>query len=233
MRLYTSLLLGLLLLAGLSSCYDEPEFAMEPRLTGFDGEGIRFVDVPDDIRDSLIVRVAFQDGDGDLGLAINEVQPVYTQQYIYQTDNSGDLIRFDSQNDDFNCVDWKPPPTYINQDTIRDTLRVVLNPFYFNFEIDLFIKNNGVFEEYDLLRERCRPRLGGRFPRFKDDFTNVKPLEGVIEYGIASPSLLLLFRNDTLKIGVRVIDRGLNVSNTIESQPFVLKSDGDIFVEDQ
>ncbi len=234
MKFYTTLLFSLLFLMGISSCYDEPDFPMEPRLLGFDGEnGIRFVDVPNTIADSLIIRVSFQDGDGNLGLSSNEISPVLREQYIYITDNSGDFIVYDPQvHGEFNCADWKTPPTYIAQDTIRDTIRADINPYYYNFEVDLFVKESGVFEEYDLLIERCRARLGGRFPRFKEDFSNTKPLEGIIEYGFASPGLVNLFRNDTLKIAVRIIDRALNVSNTIESRAFVLSGEGDIFVED-
>lgn len=233
MKFYTSLLFSFLITLGLVSCYDEPDFPMEPRLLGFDGEqGIRFVDVPNTIADSLIIRVSFQDGDGDLGVASNEVSPVLREQYIYITDNNGDLVTYDQERDgEFDCAQWKVPPTYIGQDTIRDTVRADINPYYYNFEVDLFVKRDGSFEEFDLLRERCRARLGGRFPPFKEDWSNTKPLEGVIQYGFASPGLVNLFRNDTLKIQVRIKDRSLNVSNTIESRAFVLKGEGNIFVE--
>ena len=233
MKVYTSLLFSFLLLLGLVSCYEEPEFPMEPRLLRFDGvNGIRFVDVPNTIADSLIIRVVFQDGNGDLGVASNEASPVLREQFIYITDGTGDFIVYDQQRDgDFDCSLWKLPPTFIGQDTIRDTVRVDRNPFYYNFEIDLFVKEEGSFQEYDLLAERCRAPLGGRFPPFKDDWSNTKPLEGVIEYGFASPGLVNLFRNDTLKIQVRIKDRSLNVSNTVESRAFVLRGEGDIFVE--
>jgi len=233
MKFYTSLLFSFLIALGLVSCYDEPDFPMEPRLLGFDGEnGINFVDVPNTIADSLIIRVAFEDGNGDLGVASNEVSPVLREQYIYVPGPSGDFIFYDQEEyGEFNCAEWKVPPTYIGQDTIRDTVRADINPFYYNFEVDLFVKRNGSFSEYDLLIEQCRPRLGGRFPPFKDDWSNTKPLEGVIEYGFASPGLVSQFRNDTLKIQVRIKDRSLNVSNTIESRAFILNGDESVFVE--
>lgn len=233
MKFYTSLLFSFLLSLGLVSCYDEPDFPLEPRLLGFDpGNEIQFVDVPNTIADSLILRVSFQDGDGDLGVSNNENTPILSEEYIYIPDNSGDFIVYDPDiNGAFDCADWKVPPTYFGQDTIRDTIRADRNPYYYNFEVDLFVKRNGSFREYDLLEEQCRARLGGRFPPFKEDWSNTKPLEGIIEYGFASPGLVSLFRNDTLKVQVRIKDRALNVSNTIESRAFVLRGDGNIFVE--
>lgn len=65
--------------------------------------------------------------------------------------------------------------------------------------------------------------LGGRFHRLKDDFSNNKPLKGILEYKQASSGILPLFRNDTLKIRVQIRDRALHESNIIESEPFTLR----------
>ncbi|WPP49925.1 hypothetical protein [Catalinimonas niigatensis] len=236
MKYYTSFLFAFVFLLGLSSCYDEPEFALEPYLVGFDGDnGIRFVDVPNTIADSLIIRVEFQDGNGDLGLVSNESDPVLREQYIFYLDDSGDYIRYNAEVDAVNgrldCTKF----AYFNvigRDTIQDTIRVDINPYYFNFDVGLYVKEDGEFQEYDFLKELCRPRLGGRFTHLKEDFNNTKPLEGIIEYGIASTGLVTLFRNDTLKLTVKIRDRAKNESNVIESRPFVLRSEGSIYADE-
>lgn len=62
---------GLSLFAGLvvlvSSCFNPPEFAVEPSI---EFEDIYFADAPDGSgkTDSLVVSINFKDGDGDLGL---------------------------------------------------------------------------------------------------------------------------------------------------------------------
>lgn len=233
MKYKSLLLLVFVALLGLSSCYEEPNFPMEPRLVGFDGDnGIRFVDVPNTVADSLIIRVEFQDGNGDLGLISDEPNPILREPFFIPLDEDGDYHYYDAEVDgEYDCTVF----AFVNvvgRDTIRDTIEVERNPFYSNFDIDIFRKIDGEFQEYDLLRELCRAPLGGRFPPLKEDFSNTKPLEGIIEYGIASAGLQSLFRNDTLMLAVQIKDRALNISNTIESRPFVLRSEGSIYVDE-
>ena len=54
-------------------CYDAPYFPEEPAISF---NQIEFVEV-DGAADSLILTFNFEDGDGDLGLAIDEVYPPY------------------------------------------------------------------------------------------------------------------------------------------------------------
>lgn len=234
MKYYSFLLLGFAFLLGLSSCYEEPDFALEPYLVGFDGEnGIRFVDVPNTVADSLIIRVQFQDGNGDLGLISDEPSPILREPFFIPVDENGDYYYYDPQVDgEYDCTTY----AFVNvvgRDTIRDTVLVERNPYYSNFDIGIYVKEDGAFQEYDLLKELCRSRLGGRFPPLKEDFSNTKPLEGVIQYGIASAGLQSLFRNDTLKLTVQIKDRSLNVSNVIESRPFILRSEGSIYADEE
>ncbi len=233
MKFYAPLLLVFMFLLGLSSCYQEPDFTMEPRLIGFDGNGlgIRFVDVPNTIADSLIIRVKFEDGDGNLGVQDDEPDPFLREEYAFPRDDAGNYIYYDSRVDgEYDCTQFSYFNT-VGRDTIRDTIRVIRNPYFYNFEVELYVKEDGVFEEYNLLEEDCRAPLGGRFFPLKDDFSNTKPLEGIIEHRFVSPGLVSKFRNDTLKISVRIRDRALNESNVVESCPFVLVGDRSIFVE--
>jgi hypothetical protein len=225
MKHYLLFLLFSFSVLGLSSCYEEPDFPMEPRLVGFDGpigEGIRYVDVPETQADSLIFRIRFEDGDGNLGISANESNPLFSQPIFYPADNEGDFIRFDPAVHDFDCRDWDFV-TIVGLDTINDTVRIEFNPNYYNFEVELYVKEENGFELFDFRGPPlCRQPLGGQFPPLKDNFENTKPLEGVIQYGFRSIALINLFRNDTLKVAVRIKDRDLNVSNTIESEPFTL-----------
>lgn len=232
MNYYTFLLFAFVLLFGLNSCYEEPELALELRLLDFDGDnGIRFVEVDNGL-DSLIVRVKFQDGNGDLGLFDNESDPRF-REYDLEPDEQGNYIRYDSDiHGAYDCTQFREPPIYIGQDVILDTLRVKYNPHYYNFDVVFLIKDGEEFQEYDWRKERCTAPLGGRFAPLKEDFDNSKPLEGVIQYGFGSAGIKNFFRNRTVKMKVRIRDRALNESNMIESRVFVLVDEGIVYVED-
>ena len=211
---------------GLSACYDEPEYPDAPTITNIDD--IYFVDVPSGF-DTLVVRVYFQDGDGDLGLTAREGE--FFDPYRLIRDSNGDPIKYDPANPDlppFNCNEYVFPagnnPLVIEGDTIVDTVRAELNPLVRNFELAIFTREeNGEYQEVDFGDPSiCRAPLGGRFPPLKDDFSNTKPLEGIIQF--SAPSLVYrpLFRNDSLKIGVLIRDRAGHESNLAISEPFVL-----------
>ena len=69
----------------LLGCYDAPYLSDEPAISF---NLIEFV-VVDGAADSLILTFNFEDGDGDLGLAIDEVYPPYhTFNYVVQEDDS-------------------------------------------------------------------------------------------------------------------------------------------------
>lgn len=234
MKCYPSFLLAFTFLLGLNSCYDQPEFDLAPHLEGFDGDnGIRFIDVPNTVVDSLIIRVRFQDGNGDLGLYSNESDSLLREEFFLDVDEIGEYIRYDATiHGAYDCTQFKEPPIYIGQDTIMDTLQVQYNPYYYNFDVNFLIKDGGVFQEYDWRSDRCTAPLGGRFSPLKEDFDNTKPLEGVIQYGFGSAGIKSFFRNDTVKMRVKIRDRALNESNEIESRAFVLVDEGVVYVED-
>lgn len=230
MKLYRSLPLYVLLLIvfALSSCLEEPEFPAEPRLVGI--ESIIFEENPEPgAADTLSIRVEFEDGDGDLGLLGSgaDVEPPYHEIDIVEGPD-GYPIRYDAKiHGAFNCKDYYPVnDTAIVIDNwileLGDTVLIEYNKFGRNFDIQLLIKEQEEFVEYDF-RARCVAPLGGRFMPLKDDFSNKKPLKGILEYKAVSSALLLLFRNDTLKVRVQIRDRALNESNVVESKAFTLR----------
>ncbi len=217
------------LIMGLAACVDEGEFSDIPEITAI--EEIYFVDV-DGGSDSLVISVAFTDGDGDLGISARESEFITPFEIV--RDNQGEPIKFDPANPNnppFNCCDWATPsglnPIIVGTDTIFDTIQVIQNPFVRNFEVTIFRREeDGVFREVDFCNPQvsgCRPPLGGRFPPLKDDFSNDKPRVGTITHFAQSLVFKPLFRNDSIKIGVVIRDRSGNESDMfITEDAFVL-----------
>ena len=81
---------------------------------------------------------------------------------------------------------------------------------------------NGKWVLYDPRQEpTCGPNYWGRVFELNTQ-GDERPLEGIIKYSILS-GFRLLFRNDTLKIQVRIQDRALNRSNIVETEPFLIQ----------
>ena len=213
-----------------TGCFEEPNFGIVPQLTGIE---VYFKDMPK-LSDSLIVRVEFEDGDGDLGIRGNE-DGFFRYELVPNPDTGGPWI-YDRSNPDprlppiefqgrLDCRNYQvfdlTPTDTVNK---RDTVRASYNEDYYNFSITLYTLEDGQYQEVDLLAE-CSTPLGGRFPPLKkaEELNNEKPLTGNIRYGITSPTLLSRFRNDTLKIEVTIRDRALHVSNVISLQDFTLR----------
>mgnify|MGYP001026888526 CR=1 FL=1 len=210
---------------GLSACIDEPEFSDVPAVTNI--EEIYFVD--GDRFDSLVIKVAFEDGDGDLGLDAREED--FIRPFSVVRDSDGNPVIFDPVTSEipFNCCDFETPteltPIVVGTDSIFDTVRVVQNPFVRNFEVTIFNRqSDGTYQAVDFCDpDICRTPLGGRFPPLKDDFSDDKPRVGTITHFAQSVVLKPLFRNDSIKIGVVIRDRAGNESNMfVTEDAFVL-----------
>ena len=214
------LLVGISL--AVSSCFPEPDFAdkPEPSLTGFDG--IYYKELGS--FDSLVIRVKFQDGDGDYGVYPGEEGALY----FPVLNNDGSFQYFDPNDPTqprFNCRDYTFVPAINPNDSTdqEDTVRAVYNEDYYNFAVTLYTKRgNESFQEVDFVSD-CAPRLGGRFFSLKDneDIGNGKPLEGALQYGIVDNFDRYL--NDSLKIEVQIRDQANHLSNILESIPFTLE----------
>lgn len=220
-----TLLLSLVVILVFTGCYDEPDYPLTPRLTGID---VYFKDMPS-LSDSLVIRVDFEDGDGDLGLYTDENQ-VFGPFEPQLDPSTGEFLVYDSENPDprlppYDCrtyLDFDPTPLDTVDD--RDTILVEYNEEYYNFSITLYQLIDGQYEEYDLRSPPlCSAPLGGRFIPLKDDFDNKKPLKGTIQYGTESALFSTLFINDTLKIDVAIRDRAGNMSNVISKEGFTLR----------
>jgi len=226
MKVQRSLLFIGMLTFCLGGCYQVPEFEVVPSIA------LKSVDFKrGEVFDTLIVRVKFQDGDGDLGLSGRETDPPY-HDYDFQPNlSTGEPCRFSDRFNtadcpglpsEFNCVDYQKPPIRIDEELVNDTLFVKRNENQNNFILDIMTKENGQFEVFDFRKEFCVASLSGRFPRLRDNINAAGPLEGVIEFKAPSSAYFALFRNDTLKLRMYIKDRALHNSNIVESEAFTL-----------
>ena len=205
----------------LTACLEAPEFGDSPRLTGID---VYFREV-DRQPDSLVVRVDFEDGDGDLGVSGRENN---ADDYIpIPNPDDGGFWFFDPDDQrlpPFNCRQFTDIDLNLTDGVVNlDTIRADYNEAYYNYSITLYTKVNGQYEEYDFLLQReCSPPLGGRFPPLRDDFSVDRPLKGVIQWGSVG-FYKSQFRNDTLRIDVTIRDRAGNVSNVVTKEDFTLE----------
>lgn len=233
----------------LLSCFDPPEYSNIPKI---EFEKVTFIDQSDNtLPDSLIVIIRFMDGDGDLGLDANNPSdtlfPYQTRTFFDTIPNSPVGYYFPQGPDNFyityktkrtnpnydtlppfskpyNCVNWEVL-TFNNQ---VDTFYFQNNPYHHNIRVDYLVKNNdGTFTEFDWTTEFSYPLCGitfdGRFPVLSRDLSRAAALDGKIRYGMTSTGFNVLFNIKTLKLRITIIDRALNVSNTVETPEFTLQ----------
>jgi hypothetical protein len=85
MTMFRRLLITVFCGVGIVSCFDPPVYPVEPEIVF---KSLNFVEVPDlntgeVTADSLILVVRFKDGDGNLGLSPNEIDPPYNDRWYY------------------------------------------------------------------------------------------------------------------------------------------------------
>lgn len=229
------------MLLGAAACYQAPEFPLEPEISFND---IQFYDTPQ--QDSLVVTLNFQDGDGDLGLGGDENDMPYNP-FFFVENGSGGLLMLNSNDTmppytpPYSCVNYKVGKIsgnrfvpYLTSDYEAsfpeqepDTLYTRPNPFADNFIVDFMVKENGSFTHFSWISapsSGCGESQNGRFmPLFDPEMAN-KPLSGTLTYTMENYGFVPYFRNDTLKLRIRIIDRALNISNIIETPEFTLES---------
>lgn len=239
MRLIRGLLLFLIVAAGMSACFDPPEYPVQPQIEFESIEFKEFGSGFDSETDSLILVISFKDGDGDLGLDPSEQgcisETICYNNKFYSKKEDGNLVTYKDKRTNpkfsslpdfikpFNCINWEVR----NDNNKIDTLYFELNPDHYNITVDFLVKNpsNGTFEEFDWTKEFTYPNCGisfdGRFPiLFKDKPGS--PLEGNLKYSMGSLGFKALFSIKTLKLRIQIKDRALNKSNIIETPEFTL-----------
>jgi len=232
-RTLYSLGIAVLLTALLASCYRPPEFANEPSITF---NSVEFKDLPPTSSDglpqadTLVITLNFRDGDGNLGLGRDDNDPPYQPLFFFFNPETGGPIQAGDSDTlppvewPFICTNWVQNPT-IGDQVLEGTFYVRPNPGFNNIFVEYLVKQpDGSYEEFDwvLIRENeCGISMDGRFPLLSDQ-DNERPIEGTLRYAMPSTGFSTLFFGDSLKLRVRIQDRDLNMSNTIETPDFTL-----------
>jgi hypothetical protein len=236
---FVKLLLGLVMgVWYLGACVSPPEFPVIPRI---EFDEVLFKAGVDD-NDSLIVKIKFEDGDGDLGLSPSEDAPPFNRLFFFSKENGQildpspsnleDLIRYSNRStidslppfaSPYNCINWIINPN-INDATLHDTLYYQTNPRHFNMFIDFYVLEEGNFRWFNWPQEFPYPNCGTpyyvRFPLIEGASNG--PMQGTLRYAMVSPGFEFLFSNRTLKLRIRILDRAGNYSNQVEYGPFTL-----------
>jgi hypothetical protein len=215
------------ILAGmiLTSCLDRPTF---PDVPSISVNEFYFKEIPTDdgsvsIQDSLVIKLQFEDGNGDLGLASNETSPPYHLYDIVLVGN--DTLKY-GDNDTlptYNCFDYEIIRRTVSIDgslqVTSDTIFVIRNPNHFNFFLTFLVEQNGDFVEYNFWEIQCAPPFNGRFFNLNTQ-GDIRPLTGELRYGVLS-SFRLLFRNyPSIKMQLQIQDKALNKSNILVTEAF-------------
>jgi hypothetical protein len=212
---YIAIIFGVILSYG---CVSPPDnFPSVPEIAF---EDMRFVSTAGS--DSLVISIRFKDAEGDLGLNPTDIDPPF-QPVDFKRNAAGSLINYANRPVEapvFNPIDWAINPI-VNNVIVRDTIWVDQNPNHNNIFVKFFIKRNGVFSEFRWEDPPFFTTFNGRFPRFFNS-SEGQAVEGVLEYAMLSFGWQSIFRNDTLRIDVRIQDRSLNQSNTVSSPEVTL-----------
>ncbi|MDW7691118.1 hypothetical protein R9C00_19800 [Flammeovirgaceae bacterium SG7u.111] len=166
------------------SCIKEPDYPNEPVI-----EFSKIIQTNTPSVDEVIVEVTFQDGDGDLGLAANEVDS-YPDYGEYLVDEFGNILIDEATGDS------------------------IPNPFFFNYFIDIW--KMGADGQYALVNLPDGVSFNGRYP-ILNELMNETALEGELRYQIdilyggGSP----ISRGDVIKFKVQIADRAKQLSNEV------------------
>ncbi len=90
--------------------------------------------------------------------------------------------------------------------------------YYYNFFLDFFIKENGVFVPYQFPDSSFT--FHSRIPRVHQS-EEPKAVRGEIDIEINTEIMAAVLKGDTIKLQAYIVDRALNESNTVESNEII------------
>jgi hypothetical protein len=235
----------------IEACFDPPEYPVTPEIE-FENIQFKDVADPGFDSLILTISFKDGDGDlglrGDeLGCYLVGADTIcYNDKFTFLNQNGkkvknfvgveGTLITYETKRTDpnfsylpdflkpYNCINWD---VIREEDIVTDTVYFELNPNHYNIFVEFHVKqNDGTFSLFDFQQEFSYPSCGGsfngRFPILSKDLSREVPLEGTIRYAMQSSAFLLQFSIKTLKLRIRIQDRLLHTSNTIETPEFRL-----------
>ena len=158
----------LFIILGFTTCQDRPVLPLTPAIS-IDDYYFQIIASPDgkNLRDSIVVKVKFEDGDGDLGLNADEVLPPYQLYDVFIV--NGDTLKY-GDNDtlpDYNCYNYEIITKTSSVGGVlvvtSDTIYVERNLDHYNFFLTFLVKENGEFVEYNTYDRLCAGPFHGRF----------------------------------------------------------------------
>lgn len=167
-------------------------------------------------------------------------QPCRKSSFI-DAGNFGNLVKYSARrlNPNYDTLPpYTAPYSCLNYEIIKDDNNVTIdtvyfqyNPRFYNFFCDIYVKEAGTFEKFDLSRVfGCQPPglpFYGSFGILGIDGNPDLglPLEGTIDFKAKSNAMFetILLKNKTVKVKIRIVDRAGNFSNEVESNEFIWK----------
>jgi hypothetical protein len=218
-------LYGIMIAAGsisLKGCLEPPEFDFVPEISF---NSVRFYNVTESdptSADTLVISINFRDGDGDLGLRRDDVNPPF-HPFDFALNETGERITYAMVNRTprFNNFNYVIDSFTFRNQRIVDTFLINRNENHFNIIVNFYRRRAGQWEFLDLAGEPFFSTFNGRFPILNTE-NYPRPLEGVISYKMVSAGFTQIFRIDSLRVEVFIKDRALNNSNTITTPAFTL-----------
>lgn len=105
---------------------------------------------------------------------------------------------------------------------ITDLLYYRNNPNAYNIEVRFWQFVNGSYVEYDWYKFNDCQNFFGQFETSASSNYPKRPIEGTLQYTMANSSFQATFGSRKIRVSVRIRDRALNVSNTVQSPIFEL-----------
>jgi hypothetical protein len=199
------------------------------------------------IPDTLKLKFYLRDGDFDLGLGPNDINPPYNLFYFLDK-ASGELIPGNEIPADYsnlviykdrktidtlpalNCSRWMLKYSSDLPPKVIDTLYFQANPNARNLFLGIYTEDNTqVWTYFDINAQNsfpnCSPLFDATFPQTSGSSWRSAPFryqaisskEGILTYAISSIRLKSMFHNRTIKGKVYIQDRALHRSNVIET----------------
>lgn len=215
------ILFSFVLIQVLISCRKPPEYPDTPIIEQY--KNTEYIETSS--FDTIKFYLTFQDGDGNIGLEEEDTLSPFNP-YTIKKDANGNIQYADST-DIFNIYTHAIEDE--NNDGKLDTFRITPNLYYNNILFD-FVRVDGFGDIIDTLDfSKLGPvgveKLDFRIePLYKKDYTDdvyEGPIDGFLDYQIVSSFLLL--PKGTYRLNVTIVDRDLNVSNSILTTPAFIK----------
>ena len=114
---------------------------------------------------------------------------------------------------------------------LGDSFLIERNRNHYNLIVDYLAEQpDGSFQVFDWQKEFCLPGYHGRVPMIGKGVTKFGPFRtqalsdqrALVHYGMASSGFRRLFGGKRLKIRFSIIDRSLNESNVVETDPILV-----------